>query len=503
MKRFTILLGALCAAALMLVFCTTVEFDNPLDKKGDNYLFGIVDEEKHKTQTDANGIANIFNTDTVNKYWGCDKVAPTLAIKGPQTVTIYHDEPLEFQKWMGLAGSFSDILEWSSGVGGTEPVSIRPARLTTGGENDVTYSGNMPPNGNYTIVYTAVKTPNCSDGFVPSPATAQRGLIIEQREVVVNDPPTVTLRGQNPFQVVQHTTYVDPGAFATDGDGRTDIPITKIEVRNSDGGIAQTIVPPASHTDINTVSTTLVGRKYSITYYTESRLNDKTDSKTREVEVVSEQDTRLPVPIIVLNMYSHRFLDSSLPGGDITFNHPDTSIPLYGGNYVEKGVERVYFTNNNQQSETVCVGAACNGLVTIAQQGTTLRAYRIERNPTGGYDAATTTRTVHTYDGDCDDKTPPTINLIGSDPLILSIAAHSNGWSSSANTVWTVTGNDELKSGFRYLTHGGSLVMLPVVPGITPSNTFRLELGSHTVTHVARGGCGGITVRQRTITVNP
>lgn len=77
MKRFImILLITICvmAAALFTASCTKVEFNNPLDPKGDNYLYGDRSCEEEKITDYENG-AGLFVRPELMRGCG-DETAP-------------------------------------------------------------------------------------------------------------------------------------------------------------------------------------------------------------------------------------------------------------------------------------------------------------------------------------------------------------------------------------------------------------------------------------------
>jgi len=81
MKKWIILCGALLAALLMLLYCTDVKFDNPLDKKGTNYLMGDTTDEADKIAENDDGVSGLFDP-AINEQWSCDSKNPEFRLLG-------------------------------------------------------------------------------------------------------------------------------------------------------------------------------------------------------------------------------------------------------------------------------------------------------------------------------------------------------------------------------------------------------------------------------------
>ena len=88
-------------------------------------------------------------------------------------------------------------------------------------------------------------------------------------------PPVITIKGDNPIEIIQGETYVDPGATATDdSDGRVDVIVRGVYDLNG------TVVGK----NLDSISSLSVG-SYSIKYYAQDSSNNSS-TKTREIKIV-------------------------------------------------------------------------------------------------------------------------------------------------------------------------------------------------------------------------
>jgi hypothetical protein len=496
-----ILLFALVLAAMLTVVCIKADFNNPLDEKGKNFLEGNQSVEKDVAlDTNENCVAAYFT----NPALRCDKTPPELTLKGAQSVTIYNDNPgqVELNRLMGQSsgsGGWNDVVEWKE-----ENVSVT-AKLTRGGTTEVPYSPNaMPDPGNYIIVYTAVKTSKC-EGVVIKPTDKPRGLLILEFVGVDDRLPSVTLRGQTKVDVDIGDSYTEPsGITVRDGDGTTEIPLTSIEIRDSRDNLVINITTGTSTQDkLANLSTELLklnNRKatYTIIYNVTSPTNGKTASSQRTVEFVEKTVVGLPVPVIVLNTYSH----SKVVNGK-TIEHTDTAL-VSGGTYREIGVKEAYYMKDGQKIDiksSVIIPTVSSSQTSSPRQFNV--TYRVEPSA-NNYQAATTNRYVYVWDRDCEeDFTPPTITWndgLG-DALTLKL---SDGGTWNYIISWSATNNDEaLTAARKYLVDLGGMERLEKSGDGSSSNRAVLKAGTFTVTYVALGGCGGITVKTRTVIVTP
>ena len=499
MKKWIILCGALLTALLLLVFCSKVEFDNPLDKKGTNYLFckenNSCDEvdtaEASKIKENEDGQSAIFDP-AKNGPWLCDDKDPKLELLGPQTVTIETNQLEEFTKWVGnRAGD-----RWKDVVEGEKDIPIS-AKLTRGGTEEVP-TNVMPAPGNYIIIYTAVK--NVCDNKVPS-TSVNRGLLINQYVPPNTSRPSVQLRGQELVSVNIGDKYTDPGVTVRDGNGTTEIPLTSIVITNSRGIQIETISPiTATQTALNTLGDKLSERNtaegtFTVTYKVTSPTNQLRDSVDRTVEFTRRSDVGLPMPVIVLNTYKHVISGK-------TIEHADTAFRI-GGSYVEKGVKEAYYIKDgNKVSIPVNLVEVVPPNITGSSPRQNYATYKLPAS-SGNYRALSPdlTRSVYTYYGDCDNVVAPTIDWRdgGGDQLTLKVSTVTWNFSDS----WNVTagpGDDEGGSSLRrYIVDLGG--MASVVPSGKNNLEAELKVGTYTVTYVGLNGCGAMAVRTRTVKV--
>ena len=493
MKKRIILGGAVLTALLLLVFCTKVEFDNPLDEKGTNFLYGDTSDRAEKIAADPNGTSGLF--DSTKNF--CDGTPPQLTLAGPTSVTIKSNEPAELTKFMGKSDN-----GWN-GVVNLSGEGIVEASLTIGGVTPVKWDpGNVPAPGQYLIVYKATK--NACKGKVPT-TEVQRGLIVLEYIPPNETPPIVKTQGQNPFPVDIGKDYVDPGVYATEGDGVTAIQLDSITVTSGAGvsvGI-NTIKPSPANTQaaiaqLNTQLTAKNGAAgtYTVTYYASSRINGKSASVSRTVEYRPGSSVGLPIPVIVLKKYTHSY-------GGKTIYHVDTAFAT-GGSYREIGVEEVYYMKDGVKTTIQYPPENLPTVTGASVHSEKTATYTLQAKP-NEYQAANATRYVTIWDGFCDNSGEPSIRWEdgGGDALTLSL---SNGGEWNYIASWRVTGNDDMGNKARgYLVDLGGLERKETNGDKSPTNRAMLVPRSapYTITYVGLGGCGKTAVRTRTLTVTP
>ncbi|MCL2182867.1 MAG: hypothetical protein FWB85_05285 [Chitinispirillia bacterium] len=493
MKRMVILLGALAVALPAFMYCAEVKFDNPLDKNGTRYLDGISDDIR-KEKGDSILLADYFNP-AKNAGWHCDrevwiKTKDGGITGGASTITIYNNEPQIFWKFIADdLGDLADILDWGGGSPGSVSV-VMPAKLTTtsgttvnlptqGGQSDFTKT---PGVGSYVFTYTAKKAEGCGSED-PTTATVQRGLVILEYVAVSTAPPTITLRGdvvENVEDVKQ--TYVDPGVIVRDGNGRDEIPLTQIVVRDPRNN-PTTINQPAGAGSMTAAQITadMLGRivlsyqspvsstlTFTITYHVKSPTNDSTALVERTVKVNPENVAGQASAVIVLNTYTH-----TVSGR--TFQHKDTAVVVGTGVYRELGVKDAYYINSQTQ-QRVPIPTNLVNISTYTTPGMPgLRSVTYNLPAGVGYASGTATRRVYAHEatGGCDDPLPPLITLNPSDnPLIIpantpwNMTAADGGWNQDAG--WSVSKNPADPNNYtpwRYLVDLGGLTPEKPVPG--------------------------------------
>jgi len=513
MKRLVILLATVCAAVSLMLYCAESDFkyDNPLDEKGSNFEPKTLAGWDDMTPRQRDSIMGLWYDTTVNHIWQCDRVVPTITLRGGGTanaVSITENRPDSFNIWMGTSEA---SLTW---VG--ERVSVT-AILTRGGpgsgevpRSDYQANG-VPLPGHYIIVYTARK-PACPDGFLPEDIKS-RSLTIIKYEEDITAKPVISLRGDAAATVTVNSAegYVDLGVAAVvDVDGTTPLALTRIRVLDSNrnlvaggliessgGGVPEQInaamVREASRrvTPINTV-----GAVYYLEFFVKSPVNDSTDTKTRTVTVDPGSGV-LPTPVIVLNTYQHSF-------GGRNFRHADTAIVGTGNDlntlrsrYIEKGVAEVYYINR-QTGQRVPLSAAAVTATPLPTGPNPVGRRTITYTIAAGTDhtSASITRNVYLHDrGGCD--TPlPAVNVTFQDGATISVSAATGNWrpggaQTAAPGRWNVTSAPGYST-YLYLVDYGALNPDNLVPG-----------GPHQVLHVGLDECGTTGTNTRSVTVIP
>jgi len=487
MKKWIIWAGALSAVLLLLVYCSTVDYTNPLDKKGTNYLFGDTTEEKRKID-DASGVSNIFNPDS-NQRWLCDGKAPTFTFVGGSSsapvAEIKSNENTEFNRLMGKVPNPSAVVTWTENNVSVEIV------LTQGGPGTTVFSSDSMPRpsvypGQYVIVYTA-KKPEC-DNRVPS-TTLSRGLVINEYIPPQTGKPSIILVGKAYETVNIGETYTDPGVTVRDVDGTTVIQLTKIEIRDNNGNVISTITESTTQAAITRLGTQLTTQNtragtFTVTYHVTGS-NDSTNSANRTVEFVSPNPVGFQ-PIIVLNTYSH-----TVKGHPRPIAYVDTAYKL-DGTYIEKGVKEVYYINREGVKVTiptsnVTIPSPPPSSPNPAQRSLT---YTIPAKA-GEYQQASTTRSVYMYYDDCEEEVEPVITFPpGGDALTIP-----------AGQVWNVKTSCSVTRG-QGAMDGLTLMTFYVadLDGLDP-NAPVARATPYTVTYVALNGCGVKSVKSRQVTV--
>jgi len=216
--------------------------------------------------------------------------------------------------------------------------------------------------GSYPITY------NVSDQAGNAALTVTRTVTITETPDIT--PPTITLLGDSPLELTTNDSYVDPGFTAAD---------------NKDGNLSSSVVVNSS-----AVNTSVIG-SYSVTYSVSDSASNST-IETRTVNVSAAPDTTLPV------------------------------ITLLGNNPIEVVQGSAY--NELGYTATDNIDGTITGLVTVdasAVNTSIIGSYPITYNVSdqAGNAALTVTRTVNVVAAP--DITPPTITLLGANPLELTI----------------------------------------------------------------------------------
>ncbi len=197
MKKFALLTGALSVLMLLFIYCSEVSYDNILDPEGSNYMPGFdkpEDKDAASADDDGNGIANVFDT---NSVWYKDLKPPVIKLAlGTETVTFAQGNLTEYTRW----------------------TTIATAQVTATDNRDldinsrITYYTDIPatiPPGSFKIYYVAKDAAGNAD-------TVSRNVTITEVEIPDTDPPTITLKGLPTIAISVGDAFNDPGVNVSD-----------------------------------------------------------------------------------------------------------------------------------------------------------------------------------------------------------------------------------------------------------------------------------------------
>jgi hypothetical protein len=477
MRQLVILLAALCVAATLFVYCTSVEFDNPLDRKSrDTFLDGDTTREREKISGDT---AAFFT----NPELRCLKTAPRLTMQGSGAVTIERRELAEFVKWMGLGP-----LGWEGVLQTTElpgAINIRPAYLTLGfggtGQEVPHSTSATPDTGRYTIVYKALRPACGADATLSDSTVLHRNLTVEENRIIDNLPPIIELLRGPSVSTDLGQRYADPGFNMTNSDGQT--PARFVSITYTATGVSPEIITSIADTArlFGLIETNRENSTFTLRYCAESTVNMMQACTTRTVTVRSG-DVTGHTPVIVLNMYRH-------PIGSHIISHPDTTFRS-GDIYVEKDA-RAFVLRGVGDTVWIPADRIVRGTLPSFTSPSPTRRQVTYSLPSGEFqgvtyrEAAQVNRSVYITvycdpeDGPLD---PPVVNLLGGNPLALP----AGPW--NVNQSWSVTANDQ-----RAPWNAPYLVDFGTMLGQNDSRsgaTVNPRPGSHTVIYVGLSGCG-------------
>jgi hypothetical protein len=487
-KIYVIMLAALLSAAVVLV-CTEVKFDNPLDRKGTNLFENqLKDNPDYAGDTagafgvNGDGVANYFTDPKYRKK--CDASMPKLTLVGPSTVTINTQQIDEFRKWMHLTGGgWDSLIKWDGGYTDIDP---KAPRLTRGGGQEVTVeSGKTPePGTNYMIIYR-IERPRCAEDKPVPNREESRGLIVEEYKAPDTATPRMVLEGAATIDVKQGEKYVDDGVVVMLGntvstESLLDSVVVKMGSKNE-----QKLTKPVDFSKININTAVDAGSRYTITYYA-SRNGKPAEPKflIRTVNI-AEQQSGGSKAVIVLEPYKHN-IDGK------TIYHKDT-VMSGGDTYVEKGVKRVYYMKDGAE-EPVDAGLVEKTAITIPttveNPGQRSLSYTLKAG--AGYAAAdAVSRYVYLVVRGCDTPAPPTITFVEEGNITITAGVewnYDNGWSVK---------NQDRDGDQDWSTSGGKKYIVDL-DGMDPKKPAK---GTYNVTYVGLGACGSIAKRERTVTV--
>lgn len=469
-------LAALFASVAVLV-CTGVDYNNPLDEKGTNYLNGLTGRDSvDALVTDDSGRAAYF---TDPGRFTCDRSAPALTLVGDKSPTIYTNEPAEFRKWMNLDGlGWDRLIKWDRKY---TDVTIKDAKLTRNGTDAIPFNPNVVPDASdnpYIIVYTAERPP-CPGDDAPYKSTASRSLTIKQFTEIDSTRPIIGLIGGTQVSVIEGDKYIDQGVTIT-FQGK-DIAPGALDSIVITGPSKSSVKKPITNYDGVVVPTTAVGATYTITYYATAANGYSATPVARKVTVMEKSQVGTPKAVIELNPYKHTI-------GGKTIYHKDTAI-VSGGTYVEKGVKRAYYVKDGKEILVTGVSVELPATPNTNGAASTQRSLAYKLGAGAGWAKADDeTRYVYLVDTLCDGKVPPEITEKGSSTI-------KAGQEWKYNDSWSVTNKDTDDgvpvggAGKQYIIDFG---------GMDPKNP---RPGEYTVTYVGLGGCGSTASKERKIKV--
>jgi hypothetical protein len=489
-KISIILLAALLLAALAAVMCESPKFDNPLDKKGDNYLFGDKEDEEGKILTDDNGVAHLYTDSTYRPK--CDLSTPEVNLEGPKTLKLMDTSILDFRKYMHYAGGgWEGVISWDE-TKYPEARAEEP-RLTLGGAGEVNVpdKNKMPePNGNYVIVYR-IKNPECNGKVRWSEAS--RTLSIEKYIPPDTATPVIQLAGLSTETVYQGEKYDDAGVIVKWGGANLPNSALDSIVITGPGSYRETIKKPiADFSGVGAkVPTATVNNTYRIEYYATAPNGLSAAKITRTVFIDEKPVSGNPKAVIVLSPYKH------VVGGK-TIEHPDTMAVL-GGQYTEKGVKRAFYVKDGNEVEIpnaanlTTKGSAPN--LSGTQPKTASIAYNLDAG-SGYAKADPVTRYIYAYDDGCEKRDEaPEVVVSGGDleiPAGVPWTTYNTGWSVTAKDTVQIEPLITYTSGFTYIVDfdGGKL---------DPRNP---KVGTYTIGYVGLSRCGKLTaIKTRAVRV--
>jgi len=462
---------------------------NPLDKDGDNYLYGLkndADYEKRCTGPNKDGVALIFTDDSICKPQ-CDPVIPKIELVGPQKVTINSQQVTEFRKWMHFdGGSWDNLITYEMGAGGNiNPTTREPCLKDGNGCKSFTDAekNSVPRDGDYVIQYRVIKIAVNGDtvcnGVIPQ-AIKERVLTCTTFVAPDTATPVITLSGDKNTEFRVGITYQDRGVTLSIGELDSII----VKGTNSGNGYEQKLkTKPISATAIITPTNAAAGFTYSITYYA-SYKGRAAVPVVRTVTVIAAVTSNVPA-VIVLENYKHKLANGTVA------EYPDTMLLVGQSNsdYKEKGVAEVYYMKDGEKVplDKSLVTTKNQSPFITGQSSAGARAVNYDIEAGNGYAAKNVKRNVFLVDNLCEPPDPqkPTVTATGASQIPAGTPwDYANSWSVISNDAAPNNG-----TGFKYFIHFN---------GLDPNNP---KPGSYDITYVGLGKCGAKTELPRTIVV--
>lgn len=492
-----IVLAAALLASLVMFVCYSPKdeggFSNPLDKDGDNYLYGDKDDEAGKLGTNSNGEANLFDT---SQYKVCDKINPTVTVtlaSGGQYVSINPKEGREKLKmWMQDGYPPDSSIKYTTGANGDpnsklfvqEPCLTRndgdpcmeKAKIWNNTEVLLEAGGTQ-----YKITYQ-VKKAMC--GTKEPVGVATRFLTVN--DYIANAGELrIVLKGDEvvPVKVGSGSNYEEQCVTVTvGGETRPEAKLDSIVISKNNSRQRSVDACAKVTLDNDLVKDTKYGIKYYASYKHKTPAGkDTTQAKsvTRTVNVVEDANTQPAV--IILNNYTHKLKSGK------SVSSPDTMLYVGSKNsdYKEKGVSKVTDSKGQEIPDWRTKVRTTTPTIDGVNDPVTLKVgYEISAG--SGYGAKSINRSVYLVENGCDDgSTDPTITVnTANDPdnkTAGSVWNYDGGWS--------VRDNDVGGNGFKYFID---------FDGLNPNS---LVAGTYNITYVGLGKCGKKAEKSRTITV--
>jgi len=481
-----IALSALFSAAVLVLVCTDGKYDNPLDERGTNYLYGdtadaagkMNSSSKNSGCVNVDGVAALF-CDT-SKYKQCDGAVPEIKIVEPKSVTINTQQVTEFRKWMHLdGGPWSDLISWDTAR--HKNVITKEPRLAKG-SGDVSYNPNQVPDEGTYFIWYRIEKKECN-GNIPG-SEGSRTLKVELWVPPDTATPRLTLVGLGRVEIKEGKNYSEEGVTVMLGSQDiTREALDSVVLKRNSGARVEGWTKPVDFSKVAIPANTPANTGFTITYYASRNGKPTTPATVVRNVTVTENQVVGVKGVIVLTPYKHNIKGKVI-------EHPDTM--MFGGTYVEKGA-RAYYVKDGAE-----VAIDANSVVKPSGSNTTMpssvdnpgqRSLQYTLPAGAGYSQADpVSRNVYLVVRGCDAPADPVITA-GGDTTI----AAGTEWNYS--TGWSVANKD--KDGDQAWSSAGRKYLIDFA-GLDPKKP---KAGTYKITYVGLGACGSIATKERTITV--